>query len=228
MKKPKKQRRNSNFRNTSNENQLELQLQTYQYFPSLIYSINLEEFLDITSEVSEEYFDDNIEVDEVYPVKMSGSLENDPRLQDFCSIILNLGWDILNEQGYDMDNFRVVFSSMWTQQHNKYSSMEQHVHNGDQLVGFYILKAPKGASRPVFYDPRPAKVITDLPEKQSNSINAATSVINFDPVPGKMFITNTYLPHSFTRNSSDEPTEFIHFNLRVIPYVKPNYEVEII
>ena len=30
---------------------------------------------------------------------------------------------------------------------------------------------------------------------------------------GDLFITNSWLPHSFTRNQSEQPFEFIHFNI---------------
>ena len=229
MKKVKKSRRNNFKRNVVEQKPITVQLESYQYFPSIIYSANLPEFLDIATEVSDEYIKyESDELNELYPVRMTGNLSDDPRLEDFASVILNLGWDILKEQGYDMNSFRVIFSSMWTQQHHKYSLMEQHVHNGDQLVGFYFLKTPENSSRPVFYDPRPAKVITSLPEENQKEVTFATNIVNFEPTPGRLFITNTFVPHSFSKHGSNEPVEFIHFNMYVVPYIKETCDVEII
>lgn len=229
MKKIKKTRRNKIKNPIINEQQISINLESYQYFPSTIYSVNLPEFLDIATEVSDEYIKyESDELNELYPVRMTKNLSDDPRLEQFTSVILNLGWDILNEQGYNMEKYRVVFSSMWTQQHHKYSLMEQHIHNGDQLVGFYFLKTPENSSRPVFYDPRPAKVITSLPEKEVKEVTFATNIVNFEPVPGRMFITNTFLPHSFSKHGSNEPVEFIHFNMFVVPYIQETSEVEIV
>lgn len=230
MKKVKRPRRNNNYnKKTENTQQFTVELESYQYFPTTIYSADLSEFLDIATKVSDEYIKyESCDLNELYPVRMSGNLSEDPRLEEFSTVILNLGWDILNEQGYDMDKFRVVFSSMWTQQHYKYSLMEQHIHNGDQLVGFYFLKTPENSSRPVFYDPRPAKVITSLPEKQMQEVTFATNIVNFDPTPGRMFITNTFVPHSFSKNGSNDPVEFIHFNMYVVPYTQETRDVEIV
>ena len=228
MKKIKKTRRN-NIKKSTTKQQLTVQLESYQYFPTTIYSADLSEFLDIATEVSDEYIKyESCDLNELYPVRMSGNLSDDPRLEEFATVILNLSWDILNGQGYDMDKFRVVFSSMWTQQHHKHSLMEQHIHNGDQLVGFYFLKTPENSSRPIFYDPRPAKVITSLPEKEMQEVTFATNIVNFEPSPGRMFITNTFVPHSFSKNGSNDPVEFIHFNMYVVPYIKETCDVEII
>lgn len=231
MKKVVKKSRRNKINNFSQKTQKvkEIKLESYQYFPSTIYAADISEFLNITKKVSDEFLRKNTDtINEIYPVKMTENLFIDPRLEEFNAVILNLGWDILNSQGYDMSSSRVVFSGMWTQQHHKYSLMEQHLHNGDQLVGFYFLRTPENCSKPVFYDPRPSKVITDLPETNLNEITHASSIVNFSPSPGRLFITNTYLPHSFTKNASDNPTEFIHFNMRVVPYILEQNNVEII
>lgn len=229
MKKPKitKKRNTHQAQQYKKSNQIELE--TFLYFPTAIHATNLPEFLHAANQVSKEFLSKQThEINDVYPVRMTGQIYNDERLSEFCDTILDLGWNVLDQQGYDMQHFRVILTEMWVQQHHKYSLMEHHVHGGDQLVGFYFLKAPKNGSKPIFYDPRPAKVITDLPLKPSPEINAATNIINFEPEPGRMFISNSFLPHSFSKNASDEPTEFIHFNLKVIPYFKETCEVEII
>lgn len=235
MKKIKRFRRNThqNNQNTpeidSSEENTDIKLETFLYFPTAIHATNLPEFLNITKKVADEYLTKSKQkLNPIYPVRMSESLLNDERLQEFREVIVNLGWDILDQQGYDMKNFQVILTELWAQQHHKHSLMEQHVHNGDQLVGFYMLKVPKDGSRPVFYDPRPAKVITDLPLKPNNEITTATNIINFTTTPGRLFITNTFLSHSFTKNASNETTEFIHFNMKVIPYFEETCDVEII
>jgi uncharacterized protein (TIGR02466 family) len=231
MRKPKRARRNTHQnRNIAQNNSNEIRLETFLYFPTMISIAEIPEYLNVAKIVSNELLtkDECCKVDEFYPVKMSEHLFADERLFGLRDTILDLSWNILDQQGYDMQYFRVILTAMWTQQHHKYSSMEYHTHSGDQLVGFYFLKTPKGGSRPVFYDPRPAKVITDLPQKENAEINASTNIINFTPEPGKVFITNSFLPHSFTKNTSDEPTEFIHFNIKVIPYNPQNNDVEIV
>ena len=107
---------------------------------------------------------------------------------------------------------------MWTQEHYKHSSMEQHVHGyGAQIVGFYFLEVPEGSSRVIFHDPRAGKVQNDLPERDPNNASIASRMINFEPKPGLLMLTNSWLAHSFTRHASDKPIKFVHFNLNVQP-----------
>jgi hypothetical protein len=105
---------------------------------------------------------------------------------------------------------------MWTQEHHKHSSMDQHTHGyGSQIVGFYFLEAPENSSRVVFHDPRMGKVQIDLPESDSNNATVASKMINFEPKPGLMIFANAWLAHSFTRHANDKPIKFVHFNLSV-------------
>ena len=150
------------------------ELEQYAYFPSIVYKINKKEYLNIVNTVSEGYlekskknYQENIgELDEIYPVYMTENYWQDPRIQEFAMYVLNTGWEILNSQGYSMANYNTYFSEMWTQEHYKHSSMEQHVHGfGSQLVAFYFLETPKDCSRLILHDPRPGKVQINLPEE---------------------------------------------------------------
>jgi len=44
----------------------------------------------------------------------------------------------------------------------------------------------------------------------------ASTMINFEAEPGTLLFTNSWLPHSFTRNASKTPSRFIHFSLGVM------------
>jgi uncharacterized protein (TIGR02466 family) len=139
-------------------------------------------------------------------------------MTEFSEFIGITAWNILNEQGYDMQDMAMSFTEMWTQEHHKHSSMDTHVHGfGSQIVGFYFLEAPEDGSLAVFHDPRSAKVQIDLPQKDINAATPASKMINFTPKPGLMIFANSWLPHSFSRHAADKPIKFVHFNLTVIP-----------
>lgn len=193
------------------------QLQVAFHFPSLIYLIERPDFLSQVSEVSEEFLKQQQQtLDEIYPVKMTGSFFADPRVAKFAEFVGSTAWNILNEQGYAMQDKVVSFTEMWTQEHHKHSSMEQHVHGyGSQIVGFYFLETPENCSRVVFHDPRMGKAQIDLPETDVNQSTIASKMINFEPKPGLMLFANAWLAHSFTRHASEEPIKFVHFNLTV-------------
>jgi len=195
------------------------QVQTAVYFPSTMYIIERPDFLDVVSRVSEE----NLEIsrakndlNEIYPVTMTESYFADPRIKDFSEFVGATAWNILNEQGYNMQNFNTTFIEMWTQEHHKHSAMDQHIHGyGSQIVGFYFLKTPENCSKVVFHDPRAAKTPIDLPEQNANVATYASRMINFQPKPGMLIFANAWLAHSFTRHAAETPIKFVHFNLGV-------------
>lgn len=193
------------------------QLQIAYHFPCPIYLIERPDFLPQVNEVSEEFLKQQQQaINEIYPVKMTGNYFADPRLDKFAEFVGSTAWNILNEQGYFMQDKVMLFTEMWTQEHHKHSAMEQHVHGyGSQIVGFYFLEAPENSSRVVFHDPRMGKVQIDLPETDINQATIVSKMINFEPKPGLLIFTNAWLAHSFTRHASDKPIKFVHFNLTV-------------
>lgn len=211
------------------------QLQVAMHFPCPIYLIDRPDFLESVNTVSEESLAEQRkaqDLNEIYPVVMSGNYFADPRLNDFASFIGSTAWNILSEQGYAMQDKVVSFIEMWTQEHHKHSAMEQHTHGyGSQIVGFYFLDVPDNSSRVVFHDPRMGKTMIDLPEVDVNQATVASKMINFEPKPGLMIFTNAWLSHSFTRHAAEEPIKFVHFNLTVqmaTTSVCPTHDAEVI
>ena len=197
------------------------QLQVAYHFPCPIYIIERPDFLETVNAVSEKALEvqrKERDLNEIYPVYMTGSYFGDPHMVGFTEFVGATAWNILNEQGYAMQNMAVSFTEMWTQEHHKHSAMDAHVHGyGSQIVGFYFLETPEGGSNVVFHDPRAAKVQIDLPEQDMSMATPASKAINFTPKPGMMIFANSWLMHSFTRHAADLPIKFVHFNLTVIP-----------
>jgi len=210
------------------------QLQVAYHFPCPIYLIERPDFLETVSLVSEEALEiakKTQQLNEIYPVHMTGSYFADPRMAGFTEFVGATAWNILNEQGYAMQDKAVQFTEMWTQEHHKHSAMDAHVHgHGSQIVGFYFLEAPEGGSNVVFHDPRSGKVQIDLPEQDMSLATPASRMINFTPKPGMMIFANSWLAHSFTRHAADLPIKFVHFNLNVIaqPQACPMPPAEIV
>ena len=196
------------------------QLQVAYHFPCPIYLIERPDFLEVVNTVSQEGLEvakKTQPLNELYPVHMTQSYFADPRMAGFTEFVGATAWNILNEQGYAMQDKAVQFVEMWTQEHHKHSAMDAHVHGyGSQIVGFYFLETPEGGSNVVFHDPRAGKVQIDLPEQDMSAATPASKMINFTPKPGMMIFANSWLSHSFTRHAADLPIKFVHFNLTVI------------
>lgn len=197
-----------------------LQMIEHHYFTSAVYSVQKPEYLKDVNKISREYVNrikKTNKLDEVYPVYMTENMFTDPRLSEFVNFIGFLAGDILARQGYNMSNYNIIFYEMWTQEHYKFSGQEEHVHPGCQISGFYFLDVPKKAPKVIIHDPRPAKVFSNLPETDGTQATYGSTMINFTPEQGTLMLTNSWLPHSFTKNPSDKPFRFIHFNLGVVP-----------
>ncbi len=195
------------------------QLVQHLHFPSSVYTTSSKDFLASVNPVFDEYVAKAELISSNNPTQvavMSANFSDDARIAKFTQYVANMAWKILEGQGYDMEGKGTFFAGMWGQQHSKTSSMPEHVHPGAQLVGFYFLATPADSSRLQIHDPRPAKVMVNMPEKNSSQTTVASTVISFTPEPGLLFFTNSWLPHSFTRHGSDDPLSFVHFNVGVM------------
>ena len=191
------------------------------HFPSLVFRANESQFLSAVRPVFNEYVKKSKTSNKVqyalHPCTMSETISSDERIYSFVEYISNLSWDILNRQGYNMDLYYTNASEMWCQQHMYSSNMEQHIHGQEvQLCGFYFIDTPPESSKLVIHDPRSVKIFAGLPERKSEEVSFADNIIIYTPNEGDLIFTNSWLAHSFTRNASKLPYNFIHINIRVM------------
>jgi hypothetical protein len=194
-------------------------LQTGYYFATAVHMINKPEYIKDVLPVFDEHIAlalQHRELNPIYPSVMTDNLLSDKRTESFAQYVVGTGWNIMQSQGYDMRTKVTYFHSLWGQQHHKYSNMEEHVHGDNvQLVGFYFLDVPENGCKIVLHDPRPGKTQISLPEADTSQVTPATNTIVFTPTAGTLFFANAWLPHSFSRNESETPVKFIHFNIGV-------------
>jgi len=188
------------------------------YFPTAIYSIMKSEYLEKAREVAALYVQkakvEKPQLDEIYPVYQTQNFHDDPNIKELTDYILNVSWDILDSQGYDLTNIRTFFDEFWCQDHAKHSGMEQHVHGfGTQIVGFYFLECPENCSKVLFHDPKAGKVQINLREKDATKATPASNSICYEAKPGMLMLTNSWLAHSFSRSVAAESMRFIHFTV---------------
>jgi uncharacterized protein (TIGR02466 family) len=196
------------------------------YFASMIYTIRKPEFLSAINEVSTELLAESkasMPMNETYPSVMTGSMIGNTQTAAFEQFVAESAWAILDSQGYRMSDFFAYVSELWAQEHFKYSGMEQHVHpHGVVISGFYFIDTPADGCMIELHDPRPGKVQASLPIKDVTQVKEANNSLFIKPEPGLMVFSNSWLPHSFTRNASEQPVRFIHFNVSVKPAERPS------
>ena len=201
-------------------------LEEMHYFASPFYVVKKVEFLETMRAVSDRYVQDAMRARDYRELLMTASYMHEDEVAEFAQYVSQTAWNILASQGHKMDQMVTFFTEMWTQEHRHLSAMETHVHgHGAQINCFYFLDAPIGSSKLVIHDPRPGKVMVNLQETNPNEITLATQQIVFTPEPGSMIFTNSWLPHSLTKNQSQEPVRFVHMNLAVAPAPEQSVEV---
>ena len=209
-------------------------LDEFHYFVTPVYITKQPQFLDTMKAIAADSIKQvhgKAKPNKIHPVLMSGNMLEDPRIEEFAAFVGSTAWNILTSQGYAMGNFSTVFTELWCQEHYQTSSMDHHAHpGGNFLVGFYFLDVPEGAPHAVIHDPRPGRVMLDLPQADPTQATLSSTMINFKPEPGMIMFAPAWLAHSFGRNPSKEPFRFVHFNLGVQPSTTaaPTQMVEII
>jgi hypothetical protein len=196
-------------------------LDQWHYFATPVYSNKKLEFLEDVRKASNDALKNirkTSKMDEVYPV-IHANISSDERALPFFEYVVNTAWNLLDGQGYAMQGLSTYFTEIWVQEHHKYSSMEYHQHNDSQLVAFYFLECPENPPTLSIYDPRPTKNMVNIPEKDASAVTMASSQLNFVPEAGTLMFTNSWLPHSFSRNTSVKPFKFVHMNIAVRPHV---------
>ena len=209
------------------------QLEEFHYFTTPVYAVKKPEFLAPIRALTKKLLDhQKSHSKSKNPMTvMTQNFSEDPEAVDFAQYVSQTSWNILNAQGYNVDQAVTYFTEMWTQEHNFHSNMEQHFHgNGSQISAFYFLEVPDHSCKMIIYDPRQAKVIINLPEKDPSKVSAAASQIVFSPEAGTLILTPSWLPHSFTRNlNKKQSMHFVHMNLAIAPApIEDNLKVEVI
>lgn len=190
-------------------------IEAWHHFTSPIYNFKKPEFLEIASKVCEEYLEikrKDEPLNEIYPLYNTDQLSDDDRLTEMAEYTLKKSWEILDSQGYNMNLYKVHFHDFWCQEHNKHSGHERHIHSS-LISGFYFINTPPKSCLLIIHEPRAAKEYINLAEKDQSQASYASNMINFVPEAGTFIFTNSWLPHSFTKNESDEPFRMIHFNV---------------
>ena len=127
--------------------------------------------------------------------------------------------NLLEEMGYDLTKYQVFLTEMWVQEFSLKGGGHHsvHTHWNGHISGFYFLKGGEKTSRPIFHDPRPGKIMKDLPVKDDKNFSYATDKLGYKSDPGSIVFFPSYLPHEYMLDLGVEPFRFIHFNCEAIP-----------
>ena len=79
-------------------------------------------------------------------------------------------WNLLDEQGFDLKNYKIFMEELWVQEFAKAGGGHHtlHTHYNGHISGFYFLKCSDKTSLPIFDDPRPGALMNGLPQKDKS------------------------------------------------------------
>ena len=149
----------------------------------------------------------------------SSPLINDENFLDFIKFVSKKSFNFLEEQGYDLSNYSLNVLDLWVQEFAKNGggNHNTHVHSNSHVSGFYFLKCSNKTSYPIFHDPRPGKLMIQVPEKNKSLITEASESVPLFPSPGTFVFFNSYLGHEFPVDLGVDSFRFIHFNIQALP-----------
>ncbi len=150
----------------------------------------------------------------------STPLTADNDFLDFKKYIGQRSWEFLNYQGFDMEQYALLFTELWVQEFAKKGGGHHsaHIHWNQHVSGFYFLKCSDKTSYPIFHEPRTGARATKLKMKpSSNKILTGEELLHFNPRPGTLIIFPGFLEHEFAVDAGIEPFRFIHWNIQAVP-----------
>ena len=155
------------------------------------------------------------EIDNLPNSYHSDNLWQHEKFKPFVEFVMQQMWNILYWQGYNLNNKRPMLQECWVQEFPEEGGFHDvHIHSNNHMSGFYFLQCSKKTSKPHFHDPRPGKMMTDLPMKNKKEINYGTNQIHYPVKPGDFIFFNSYLPHAYSHHKGKEKFRFIHFNMQ--------------
>ena len=143
-------------------------------------------------------------------------LYKDERFAELALLVKNTSKNILEDQGFDLSNYTLDYTEMWIQKfaYEGGGHQDTHVHWDTHGSGFYFVECSDKTSRPIFHDPRPARMMLNLPIKNHSKLCPAMERQIFSVKPGTLLLFNSWLPHQFSVDNGVDPFRFIHFNLQ--------------
>ena len=199
-----------------------------EYFKTPVYVEEKPEWVDPINKVCDGYIKKAKDLHKEQIKKQKGSdfglvahshpIAEDPKLKKYITHLGNRSWEFLDTMGYDLKNHTCVFTECWVQEFPKDGGghHNSHVHPNNHVSGFFYLHREENSPLPVFHDPRPAALISALPEKDSSQITYASQAVHWQPKPGTLILQPAYITHQYSVGGPNKPFRFIHFNIQAI------------
>jgi len=191
-------------------------MDAFNYFPSCVYRDEHPEWTENVIKLCQKHINNFISSNpdsKDQNLLQGGDMSNDPQLRFLVDYLIESSYNILSEQGYDVEKYELFVYGLWYQGIRNNAQTNIHIHKNSQLSGWMFLETPEQGSYPVFYDPRMNKPMVELDILTKDSILTTSSPeVHFNNVlPGTIILANSWLQHRLTPNRTSSITSTIHF-----------------
>jgi uncharacterized protein (TIGR02466 family) len=112
---------------------------------------------------------------------------------------------------WDIKGGKPICDSLWVNVLPEGGSHTNHIHPNSVISGTFYVKIPEGAGPIVYEDPRLARMMAAPPRKK-NAPQDFQSHVSFRPVPGTLFMWESWLRHEVPLNRAEGERISVSFN----------------
>ena len=183
----------------------------YAHFPSLVYRVEKPDWVKQTLEATQKYYSN---AQNNSPIAQTEQMANDPALKFLGEYLSASAYEILRQQGYDMQKYEIYVAGLWGQGITNQGGTNVHVHKNSQMCGWFFLETTEGGAYPIYQDTRMNKQMVELDYVQGQELTNASSQVHFnDVVPGTILLSNSWVPHQLVQNRVEAQAKALHFTI---------------
>ena len=125
-----------------------------------------------------------------------------PEFQPLADWILSATGEVFEDLGYLSDRVPTMLN-MWANVAPRHGYNQSHVHPWSLWSGVYYVRAPEGAGRLVFLEPRPqAEIMTAAYGRPSQERPESWTRVYFKAIEGRLILFPSWLRHEVEPNGT--------------------------
>jgi uncharacterized protein (TIGR02466 family) len=142
-----------------------------------------------------------------------------PEVNQLKNELIAICTKLATVQGVDLENNQLTVTDIWLNCMLRGGAHEPHVHAESHYSGTVYINNPVGVGKIKFHSPvRQYWEFCDPPKlKSADGNRESCAFVEFNPVPGRVVIWNSWLKHQVMEHNSDEPRLSISFNIYAEP-----------
>lgn len=136
-------------------------------------------------------------------------------LEKFRDILELAASSLAEQQGVDLEKYRVVITSIWINRMISGGHHSKHAHPASTYSGTFYVNCPNDSSKIRFYNPIENLWAMSMPPI-SNKSPSSSMTVEYQPEPGLILIWNSWLLHEVLPYTGTSHRDTISFNFNCV------------